>query len=240
MLNQNNQDYLAQLPKKQRRIIKQKYRVLQETNRDKGQAVSAEFATEENYISIFERFHEMHQKHWRSQGKLGHFADYHLAKEFYREVAGAAIKHQRLRLLEVKLGNEFLGYKYAFKFGDKYVEYLDARNSINKYSRAGLGNIIFCEQLKKALQENVHCIDSLTGKYEHKLRMGGTLFPTNEIFIHSQNKHSVMRIKIFRMLVNAIHMLYYNIWFRRIMPRLPFKPRHLWDLWIVSNKMRFL
>ena len=55
--------------------------------------------------------------------------------------------------MEVKTDGQSLGYKYAYKFGDTFVEFLDARADGDRFARAGLGNIIFYEQLKKAQEE---------------------------------------------------------------------------------------
>jgi len=238
ILDENREEYLHSLPKKRQRAIKNKYRILREILKEDVCPIVSRFATDQDCRPIFNRFYEMHQEHWQKTGKAGHFGDWPQSKEFHLEVAMAQSKHNRLRLLEVKAGANNLGYKYAYKFGDKYVEYLDARSDAKELSRAGLGNIVFCEQLKKALGEGVIYIDSLCGKYEHKLRMGGKLFPANNIFIYSRGLWPSIKVRAFCGLAWLLHMVYYNIWFRRIAPRLPFKRRPLWKLWIRTHMFK--
>lgn len=235
MMTGSWEEQIAKLPKKQRRIIKQKYRTLREVIGDEGTPIVSQFASTENALQIFDRFIEMHQRHWQELGRPGHFGDWPHSLQFHREVMQEQLKKNRLRLLEVKAGPYILGYKYAYKCGDSYLEFLDARSEEEKLARSSVGRIIFCEQLKKALHERVKYIDSLRGKYEHKLRMRGKLFTINNIYIYSNKLPSVIRTHIFRSISWLLHICYYKIWFMRIAAKLPFKRRPLWKIWIRSN-----
>lgn len=219
---------------KKRRIINQKYRALREVVGEENTPIVSRFASTQDVQQLFDGFYEMHQRHWQKLGKPGHFGDWPDSRQFHREVALEQLKHDRLRLLEVKAGTYILGYKYAYKFGDKYLELLDARSEVKELARASLGKIVFCEQLKKALQERVKHIDSMRCKYEHKMWMGGKLFLVNNIYIYSGKLWPSIRIRIFRSLSWLLHMCYYRIWVLKIAPKLPFK-RPLWRIWIRSN-----
>jgi len=227
-------EQIASLSKKQQRILKQKYRVLHEITGDDTSIVSR-FAASHNCRELFDRFAEMHQIHWQKQGKSGHFGDWPNSMQFHGEMAQEQLKHNRLRLLEVNAGKYNLGYKYGYRFGDNYMEFLDARSQIEELARASVGRIIFCEQMKKAVQERAKYIDSLGTQYEHKLLMGGKMFPVNNIYIYSRKPLSVIRVGIFRKLSWLLHICYYKIWFCRIAPKLPFKGLHLWKTWIRSH-----
>lgn len=228
------QQQMQQLSKKQRRITKQKYKALDEVIA-KDTPVVCKLASDENADEVFGRFYELHQKHWEKLGRPGHFGDWPGSAQFHREMAHEQQKHNRLRLLEVTAGPYLLGHKYAYKFGKQYLEFLDSRSEDKKLARASVGRIVFCEQLKKALQENVKYIDSLRGRYEHKLRMGGNLLPINNIYLYSTKRWAKIRIRLFRKLAWLLNICYYKIWYIRIAPKLPLKRRPLWKSWIRSN-----
>ena len=173
-----------------------------------------------NLNKTFANFVDMHQRHWQKQNQAGHFGDWPCSLEFHREAALAQLKRGRLRLMEVKTNGQPLGYKYAYKFGDTFVEFLDARADGEQFARAGLGNIVFYEQLKKARQEQVRYIDSGRGRYEHKLRMGGKLFDMNEIYVFRNNLLAVARVNIFRVLARLFDICYYRVWYSRLAPKL--------------------
>ncbi len=228
------EEHFASLPKKKQRDIKRKYRLLSERLNENDSLV-AQFASKRDFEIFFHDFYEMHQSHWRRMNKNGHFEDWPRSKQFHMELAKQQLQHNRLRLLEVKAGSYILGYKYAYKFGDKYVEFLDARLDTKKFERMSLGDIVFCEQAKKAIEEGATYIDSLTGEYEHKRRMGGQIFPVRSIFICSRKPLDMARICIFKLIAKVLHICYYKIWFCRLAPRLPFKRRPLWKIWIRTN-----
>lgn len=219
---------LSSLKKGERWDIRRSYKALQA---DKTSLVSA-FASKGNYEQTFENFVNMHQSYWRSLGKLGHFGDWPAAQDFHREVAGVQLRHNRLRLLEVKSGVHCLGYEYGYRFGERYFEFLNARTRSKELAKISIGRVVFSEQVKKALDEGVRCIDSMQGKYEHKLRLGGKLFPVRSICIFPKRLLVLIRVSLFRALARFLHLCYYRIWFCRMAPKLPFKRRSLWKIWI--------
>ncbi|GAH79109.1 unnamed protein product, partial [marine sediment metagenome] len=122
---------------------KQKYKTLFKAIGDENTRMIARFASENNALQIFDKFVEMHQKHWENLGKPGHFGSFPSSRQFHREVMQEQLKQNRLRLLEVKAGPYVLGYKYGYKFGDSYLEFLDARSEEEELVPASLGRIIF-------------------------------------------------------------------------------------------------
>jgi len=222
---------LTSLKKGERWDIKRSYKALQA---DKTSLVST-FASEVNFEELFENFVNMHQSYWRSLGKLGHFGDWPVAHEFHHEIATAQLKQNRLRLLEVKSGTRCLGYEYNYKFGDRYFEFLNARSTSKELAKISVGRVVFSEQVKKSLDEGVRCIDSMRGKYEHKLRLGGTLFPIRSLYIIPNKLSSVIRVSVFRAFARFLNLCYYKIWFCRVAPRLSLKRRPLWKIWIRTS-----
>ncbi len=222
---------LASLKKGERWDIRRSYKALCSNTT----GVISTFALVDNFERTFEDFVDMHQSYWRSLGKLGHFGDWPAAHKFHHEVAAAQLRHNRLRLLEVKCGTRCLGYEYNYKSGDRYFEFLNARSSSKELAKISVGRVVFSEQVKKALDEGVRCIDSMQGKYEHKLRLGGKLFPVRSTFIYPLRLGILTRVFIFRALARLLDVCYYKIWFCRIAPKLPFKRKALWKIWIRTH-----
>ena len=227
-LADNWEEQLASLKKGERWDIRRSYKALCPDTT----GVVSTFASADNFEQMFESFVDMHQSYWRSLGKLGHFDDWPMAYEFHHEIAAAHLKQNRLRLIEVKSGTHCLGYEYNYKFRDRYFEFLNARSSSKELAKISVGRVVFSEQVKKALDEGVRCIDSMQGKYEHKLRLGGKLFPVRSIFIYPLRLGILTRVFIFRALARLLDVCYYKIWFCRIAPKLPFKRKALWKIWI--------
>jgi len=225
-------EFLAGLTKRERGEIRRNYRAAAKAFAGEAQSVVSLFASQRNFQNMFDDFVRMHQAHWQSIGKAGHFADWPRAIEFHRELAQAQLKHNRLRLLQVALAGQPLGYKYAYRFGEMYLEFLDARSDTPDLRHVSLGRVIFAELVKKALEENITCIDSMRSRYEHKIRMGGNLLPVHDIYISRKKIFLRLRVSVFRALAWALNLAYYRIWFSRIAPRLHLKRRPIWRILI--------
>ncbi len=230
-LADNWEKQLAKLKKGERWDIKRSYKTLF----PEGNCLVSTVASKDNFEQTFEDFVNMHQSYWQNLGKLGHFGDWPAAQNFHHEVATAQLRHDRLRLLEIKSGARCLGYEYAYKFGEQYFEFLNARSCSKELAKISVGRLVFSEMVKKALNEGIRYIDSMQGKYEHKLRLGGELFPVRSLYIIQNRLSSKIRVSIFRVLAQYLNLCYYRIWFNRIAPKLPFKRKPLWKIWIRSN-----
>jgi CelD/BcsL family acetyltransferase involved in cellulose biosynthesis len=224
--------YLSGLTNKQKDELKRNYSLLARTVGLDVNQISIRTAQEDTLDEMFTNFVYMHQLHWKELGKLGHFGDWPDSEAFHREVAQVQLAHGRLRLMEVSFGDRCLGYEYSFKCGRKYINSLGARSISEQLAHVSVGKITFGEMVKSAISEGVNCIDSSQGKYEHKLRLGGKLFPIHKIWITPRNRLARFRIGVFRLLVGLLNLGYYKIWFGRVAPKLPFKRGCLWKIWI--------
>ncbi|MHC4749396.1 MAG: GNAT family N-acetyltransferase [Planctomycetota bacterium] len=223
---------LASLRSNERGNIRRNYNTLHRISQSKSESLISCFATRDNFAEFFEDFVQIHQSHWQRLGKLGHFGDWPDALKFHREQAEAQLRLGRLRLLKVSLGKKCLGYQYHYKFGDKYVHFLDACSEDDSLRRLSPGRITFCEQIKKALQEKIRWIDSMRGKYEHKLRLGGKLFPVRNLYIIPKKSTTLVRVRLYWFFAWLLNLCYYRIWFKKIASKLPYKRRALWKIWI--------
>ena len=222
---------LASLKKGERWDIKRSYKALC----PEATSLLVNVASKDSFEYMFQSFVNMHQSYWESLGKLGHFGDWPSAREFHREVAIDQLRHNRLRLLEIEFGAQSLGYEYNYKFGKRYFEFLNARTNSPELAKISVGRVVFCEEVKKALEEGVKCVDSMRGKYEHKLRLGGKLFHIKSIYVIPRKISVRLRVYLFRLCARLLNLCYYKIWYCRIAPKLPFRRRPLWKTWIRSR-----
>ncbi len=228
-------EYLAALNRKERTKIRRHYRLACEVRGDKNTPIAVRNATMDNFEEIFVDFVQMHQEHWQKLKKLGHFGDWDSAQEFHHELARAQLKQNRLCLIQIMLGDRCMGYKYGYIFGDNYVDFLDARSDSKELANVGLGRILYSEMIKKAIQEKTRLIDSMQGKYKHKLEMGGELFPTRNLYIIPNKLSKIIRVRLFRLFARLLNFFYYRQWYLKVAPKLPIERRGLWKIWIKTK-----
>ncbi|UCC98846.1 MAG: GNAT family N-acetyltransferase [Phycisphaerales bacterium] len=223
---------LKGLSRNARKRISRHYRQLNKALHHEPGRFASEFATVENADEMFRGFVHMHQVHWKACGKLGHFGDWQDAFEFHREMVMAQLKYDRLRLMASYWGTRSLGYEYAYKFGDKYFAFLNARTDSEKLADINVCTSMFTEQVKRAMSENVRCVDDMRGKYDYKLRLGGKLFPVRSIYVLRKKGLVLIRVMMFRILSRLLDVCYYRIWFCTLAPRLPFGRTPLRKIWV--------
>ena len=135
----------------------------------------------------------------------------------------------------MRCGNTVLGYKYAYYFGTRWIEVLDARDDRETMEKAGIGNLIFLEQLKLATQEGALVIDSKAGQYEHKRRVGGQTKPIQNFLLVRDSLFHGICLSINRAFVRLFHLLYYKLWYLYLAPKLGMRRKPLWNSWIKTN-----
>jgi CelD/BcsL family acetyltransferase involved in cellulose biosynthesis len=221
------------LSKRQRTKTKRVYKEIQ----SKGMSLTSTLTQDITLDKTFNDFIKMHQSQWRQLGMPGHFADWPSAYEFHREMAEAQIVRDRLRLLQIKLNDEVIGYDYMYKFGQTYQWFLTARSGLEKDTRIDFHRISFGEKVEKALKDDVRFIDGGRGKYEYKMVMGGKLFPIHNIFIYPKSFFCRGKVSVFRRLVKLIDILYSRIWRRRIAPQLGLKLGPFWSWWTRTHML---
>ena len=229
------EEQIASLSKVERKRLRRTFKELDTL----GISLNSSFASGSNLTNFFDSFYRMHQLRWQQEGKAGHFVAWPSSYEFHKEISLIQLKYNRLRLQEIKLNNRPVGYKYAYKFGETYFAFLDSRAEIELSPHISFFRIAFSEQLKEARKEKVEWIDSMRGKYEHKLQLGGQLFPIKSIYIHSKKLYPLLRISLFRSFAWALTICYYKIWRARIAPRLSITPRPFWEFWIRTHILSY-
>jgi CelD/BcsL family acetyltransferase involved in cellulose biosynthesis len=228
-------DQLAIFSRKRRAEMRRKYdRILKQ-----GIQLESIPATDDNFKQFFENFVQMHQSYWQSLGYSGHFGAWPEAYKFHREVAAVQLNRQRLKFYKIVLDGHSIGYRYSYKFGDTYYNYLYARSQFGKSKKIDFTRIDFGEMVKRAVKEDVKWFDFMRGKYNHKLQLGGQMFPINNIYIYSNKLPSMIRVNVFRSLAWMLNVCYSKIWRDRIAHRLGLKLGPFWKAWLRFHMLTY-
>jgi len=229
------ESYVSSLKKSERGNVRNDYNSMKKLSSKLSQNLESCLADKDNVGEYFTGFVAMHQLHWKNMGRSGHFGDWPRSVEFHRELAETHLELDRLRFLRTQIGSECFGYQYSYKFGNRHYLFLDAWPDKSAAKGVGLGRVNFCEALKKAIGEKIHLMDSMRGRYEHKLRLGGELFPMKALYIVSETWSSRVRFMMLRAFSFIMNLCYYKVWYCRIAPKLPIRRRPLWRIWMRTN-----
>jgi CelD/BcsL family acetyltransferase involved in cellulose biosynthesis len=220
--------YLAKLEKRQRQnyrrdknLIDKNFELRVEVTKDLSDALSA-----------FQVFEELHRQQWEEEGKSGHFGDWPGSEAFNRDLTNELSRLGRFRMVRTLADGEVVALQYAFVFGDCCYWRLPARTVRPEFKRFALGRIGLMQLIEVMIGEGVRRIEAGAGHYEYKLRLGGEEMNLRSILVVANRNTSILRARVFGWVSKIIHLFYYRIWFGRIAPRLPFRPRPLWQYWI--------
>jgi hypothetical protein len=230
-LAENWDDQLATLPKNHRKEIKRKYdRLLND-----GNAIEAVYADNDNFDNIFDEFVITHQKYWNNKNRPGHFGAWPKAREFHRDIALKQLKLNRLRLYQLNVNGNCIGYKYLYKFGATYYCFLYGRKGVEHKDKYDFARIDFGVSVKHAIEENVKWLDLMRGEYEQKKQLGGQLYPVRQLFVIKKRLPSVLRFRIVHYCAYLYDICYYKIWRARIAPLIKYKLGPFNKVWIKTN-----
>jgi CelD/BcsL family acetyltransferase involved in cellulose biosynthesis len=202
----------------------------------RGMKLESRFADRENLAAHFDRFVSIHQAHWQEKGMPGHFSEWPSAYEYHREMASTQLSLGRLHLMEVLLDGKCLGYEYMYHAGDTYLTFLNGRTGIDLGRKIDY-RIIFREIVKWGVSEGARWIDSMRGRYDYKVLLGGELYPIRAIFVSREAFLPRAKVAVFRFSAWALDVWYSKIWRRRIAPLLGLKPGEFLDLWVRSHML---
>jgi hypothetical protein len=232
-------EYLSRFSANMRRKVNRVYRDILKIVGENSPGIGLKLVTASDLPVVFEEFVLAHNLYWEQSNQSGHFNDWPKSAEFHREAAEAQLKRGRLRMFELYAGNSFMEYEYAYKFSDTYFHFLNARTMATEFSNVNVGVAGLSEVAKKAICEGVSIVNSMRGKYDYKLRMGGELVPIHTILIFRKGILARLRVRAFRCLARLIHIFYYRIWFCRVAPKLPWRRRPLRNIWIKTNNFAY-
>ncbi len=189
----------------------------------------------DSLVEAFDRFVAMHQRQWRSAGRLGHFGDWPRAKEFHRALVGALSPKGRAAILETTADGKTISTYYLLRFGDRCHAILDARDASECPANISLGRVGFGWLAEYVISCGAPTLDTLRGYYGYKIRAGGMALSQKSITVVRHTLKARAGLKSLRLAARAIHLAYYRLWFSRIGPRLGLLRGPLWRAWIRSK-----
>lgn len=223
--------YVASLSKNQRSNLRKEWRRL-----DKAFEIQTDVISDPSEAAAeFEKFVHMHEKQWRTKGKLGHFGDWPNAMQFNRSLVAALSEIGRLCLFQLKADGRVIARQYSLLFGDTCHCRFAARMTGLSWESLGLGRVSLSKLFERMIDEGVSRVDAGTGRYEYKLRLGGKEQGVRSLLIVANRQDVKKKVRVFCTMADLLHRCYYRLWFCRIAPRMPFRSRSLWKLWIRSR-----
>jgi CelD/BcsL family acetyltransferase involved in cellulose biosynthesis len=187
---------------------------------------------EKDVAKEYEYFREMHDLQWQSEGKLGHFNDWPRGVEFNRDQLRVQAKLNRAKLIRLTADSEAVSYFLCYVFGNTLHARLSARAFGTEWNKYSLGRVGLIKMIEWAIGQGIQRIEAGAGHYDYKIKLGGKEYPLYTIMLVRKQWFPRLRAYIFANLSSLLHFCYYRIWFNRLVPKLPFKRRPLWKLWI--------
>lgn len=229
-LPETAEDFFAGLSKSRRREHRRDLKQLSEMGN-----LSNRSATGQDVDEAMDRFVTQHTSQWQAADKGGHFADWSVAEAFYRDLLHRLAPEGHAALDEQWLGGALLSSQLRFNLGSKAYWWLNSRSLDPQHRTFGLGRIGLVERVGDLIQGGIRSVEAGAGEYEYKLSYGGELIPVQSIVFASKRPIAKFRSKMLLLLSDTLHLLYYRIWFLRLLPRLRrigVGPRSLWKSWI--------
>jgi len=220
--------YLANLEKRQRQNYRRDNNLL-----DKNFEIRVDVIKDpSDALSAFLDFKALHRQQWKEEGKSGHFGDWPDSEAFNTKLVSELSRLGRFRMVRTLADDHVVALQYAFVFGDVCYWRLPARTVRPEFKRFALGRLGLTQLIEIMIDERVRHIEAGAGHYEYKLRLGGQEMDLRSILIAANRGTSILRARLLVWLSDIIHLFYYRIWFGRIAPHLPFRPKSLWQYWI--------
>ena len=223
------EEYVNSLSKRQRGNLKRDSNLI-----EKNFKMTVDIIRDEMFVEAeFKKFIDMHTIQWKHYNKLGHFNDWPLSIKFNTKIALLNAKYGRLRMHRLILDGRVVSYQLCYAFGNKWYWRLPARLVGDEWDRYALGRIGLIKEIESAIkEEHINEIEAGPGHYEYKIKLGGKELCLYKIFLINKNIGSYCKSIIFLAFARIINYLYYRLWFCKVAPKLPFKRRSLWELWI--------
>jgi CelD/BcsL family acetyltransferase involved in cellulose biosynthesis len=223
------EEYLGTLSKKPRADVLRKARQLSERYGVQHRVVAGE-----DVGTHYDGFVALHEEQWRAAGRLGHFGDWPDSLAFNRELVARLARKGHVRFYQLCGDGQAISMQFGFVLGDRYYWRLPARRTDPTDDRLALGRVAYVKMLEALIDEGCRMVEAGPGHYDYKLRYGGTEYPLRRQVIARHTWSSRIRIAILMMWSDAVHLVYYRLWFLKLLPRLGIG-RPLSQIWIRSR-----
>ena len=221
-------EYVQSLNKRQRGNLRRDLNLIDKSFQMTQDVIQDETAAGDE----IEKFIQMHTEQWEQENKLGHFNDWPLGDAFNTKLVIRQARKGRLRLIRLLADGKVVSYQLCYVFGKRWHWRLPARVVGPEWDKFALGRIGLIKEIEMAITEGVQEIEGGAGHYDYKIKLGGEEHPLYAFFLVKTQPLCRCRAFLFMKLSELLHFCYYRAWFIRLAPKLPFKRKPLWKLWI--------
>lgn len=210
-------DYLNRLSREERQQRKRKLRGLLKDPRIRCDVISNAASVENE----FEEFVELHRQQWNVKGKAGHFGSWPQGLEFNRSLVKEMGKRGTVRFIRACCDGRTVSSQYTFAYGKAYYWELPARALEPEWEKLSLGPSGILLMIEEGIKEGMSFVEGGLARYDYKKRLGATEFRIGRVRILGKGKARQRRFRFARTLQRMFELVYHKIYYRRIMPRLP-------------------
>jgi CelD/BcsL family acetyltransferase involved in cellulose biosynthesis len=143
--------YLANLGRLKRRNIRRDRKLLSKKFEVKYDVV--DFDKIEDLLSVLEPMKKIHQREWKSRGRLGVFASNKFTK-FIEIVSKQLAKKKWLKLSYLKLDNKEVAFHYTFNYNNKIYDYITGFTPVPG-KNIGVGTVLLSYCIENMINSNV-------------------------------------------------------------------------------------
>lgn len=206
--------YLASLTKKRRSEFRRMVKGLTEA----FQMVSA---SSHPTPADFDRFIAFHSQQWQAVGKGGHFSDWPGTGPFYRALTEPSVPETYVQLDSLTgAGVGEIATEFSLVAGGTAHWRLPARSLDPEIDRLGAGKVVFLLMFERMLNDGITRIEAGRGDYPYKIDYGGRYVDVRRMILRRDGTWPAVQLKLLLAWADLLHLLYYRIWFLKIVPRL--------------------
>ena len=221
--------WLAQLSKKRRSQFQRDLRALQLRYGMQGTEIIPDGAA-------IGRFVEFHNQQWQAVGRGGHFSDWPGSEDFYRDLADRPAVESPMRLYVLTGTMGPLATQFSLIGGSTAQWRLPARCLDPEAERLSIGKVGLLRMIEAMIGQGITRIEAGRGDYDYKLSYGGQSIAVWRFLVFRNTWRDKLRLRWLLVWGDLLHLLYYRIWFLKLVPKLRkhlrLAPCPLWRSWI--------
>lgn len=189
----------------------------------------------------FAAFVAFHNRQWQALGRGGHFVDWPGSAAFYSDLAEVSAARGWVWLHSLTGSDPSgavlpLATQFVLVAGPTAHWRLPARSLEPTAERLSAGKVGLVQMIDHLIAQSVTLIEAGRGDYGYKLDYGGQSVPVHRLILSPEGSGARRKLRLLLALSDLLDLVYYRIWFLKLVPRLARltrrKPRALWQSWI--------
>ncbi|MFM7135319.1 MAG: GNAT family N-acetyltransferase [Planctomycetota bacterium] len=222
------EDFMQGLEKRQRTNLKRDMSLFARQSEPEVATISDRDGVAES----FDRFLSMHAQQWSGEGKAGHFGDWRRATEFSIDLNRRLSERGRVQMVRMAASGHVIAYEWSFAYGQRGFWRLPARSVDPAFEKLGLGRLGMARMIEAMIAAGVREIEAGPGHYDYKVKHGAVETPLESIWVFQGTAANRFRAAMLAAAADAVHLIYYRVWFRRIRARLGRGKRPIAGFWV--------